>query len=198
MRFTIPLLALMATASAAVAGGTQTVTVNFDDQQGGFPPVVTDGLFSPYATFSTTQDSVLLIFNNSSFVGGTDPNNLSAATSPAGPSFDSDIYIDFNLAVQNLSFNILADNDVGLIALLNVHHGGGLEVVEVIGNGNFNDAVALDLSAYADVTRVELVNVTDEFGLSIDDLVFDYPVPAPATAALLALAGAANTRRRRA
>ena len=198
MRIATPVLAVLASTTTALAGLYQTVTIDFDDQPGGLPPVVTDGLFSSHATFSTTNDSVLLIFNNSSFVGGTDPNNLSAALSPNASTFNSDIYVDFTQAVQNLSLNILADNSTGVIASLTIYHVDGIASLDILGNGDFTDPIHMDLSGYFAITHIELVNITDEFGLSIDDLVFDIPVPAPAGTALLALAGCMANRRRRA
>jgi len=194
-------------ASAAIAAASlsanagiayQTVTVDFDDQPGGFnPPAVTDGMFSPYVTFSTETDHTLLIFSGSGFTGGSDPNALTAAESVGSSSFDSDIYISFTDPAQNVSLDILSDNDSGIIGAINIFHAGGVSRLDVVGNGNFNDPISTDLSLYTDVTRVELVDVTDEFGLSIDNLVFDAPVPTPGALALFALAGLTITRRQR-
>jgi hypothetical protein len=186
-------------ASAASAGAPfQTVTVDFDDQAGGIPPVVTDGDFSPFVTFTTSQDSVLLIFSGAGVVGTSSPNTLTAALSPDAAVYDSDIYMDFTMPVNNLSLNIAADNDSGVIADLVVTHSLGMTTLDVIGNGNLSDPIPVDLSAYIDVESVQLINITDEFGLAIDDLVFDVPIPAPATlAVLLGVAGIGRSRRRR-
>ncbi|MFG0245606.1 MAG: hypothetical protein ACF8MF_06095 [Phycisphaerales bacterium JB052] len=199
MKIKLAACAAIATATlAANAGMYQTVTVDFDDQPGGFfPPEVTDGLFSPYVTFSTEADHVLLIFSGSGTVGGSNPNNLTAAESVDASSFNSDIYMDFTDAAQNLSLDILADNDTGVIAAINVFHAGGMATVDIIGNGDFSDPINTDLSSYTDVTRIELVNITDEFGLSIDNLVFDAPVPAPGALALFAAGALCTTRRSR-
>ncbi|MEQ8850921.1 MAG: hypothetical protein RIB32_03980 [Phycisphaerales bacterium] len=181
--------------SVAVAGSLQTVTIDFDDQPGGLPPVETDGMFSPHATFSTESGHVMLIFSGAGVVGGSNPNVLTAAVSATASDFDSDIYVDFTEPVQNLSLDLLSDNDSGTIATLTVLHSGGTTMLDVVGNGDFSDPMPFDLSSYTDVTRVELTNITDEFGLSMDNLVFD--VPTSSGAGLLAAAGVMAMRRRR-
>jgi len=191
------LAVLAAAAIPALAGDLQTITIDFDDQAGGLPPVVTDGQFSEHATFSTEDNHVLLIFAGAGFVDGSPPNTLTAAETPTSSIYDSDIYIDFTTAVQNLTMDVLSDNDSGVIGAINVFHAGGSSTIDVIGNGDFADGIAMDLSSYIDVTRVELVNITDEFGLAIDNLVFDAPVPTPGTLALLTMAGFTASRRRR-
>ena len=188
-----------ATLVPAVSAQLQTVTINFDDQPGGIaPPALTDGLFSPHATFSTADDSVLLIFAGAGFVGGSAPNVLTAALSQTAADFDSDIYIDFTVAANNVSLLVVADNDVGFIGSLMVtHHAGGISQLDLFGNGDITDGIPLDLSQFRDVTRIQLVTIADEFGLAIDNLVFDVPVPAPGALAVLGVAAAAGVRRGR-
>jgi MYXO-CTERM domain-containing protein len=58
-------------------------------------------------------------------------------------------------------------------------------------------AVAMDFTAYSDVARFEIRNVTDNAGFAIDRIVIDtVGVPAPGAIALLGLAGLAGRRRR--
>ena len=58
-------------------------------------------------------------------------------------------------------------------------------------------AVAMDFTAYSDVARFEIRNVTDIAGFAIDRIVIDtVGVPAPGAIALLGLAGLAGRRRR--
>ena len=196
MRSTLATTLIAAITTAASAGiATQTITIDFDDQMGGLPGVETDGLFNPHATFSTEPDHLLLIVSGSDFVGGSGPNSLTAMQEGSS-DFDSDIYIDFTQAANNVSLDILADNDRLTVAQLHVFHSMGSSFVDVMGNANFQDPIPMDLSNYTDITRIELVNITDEFGLGIDNLVFDIPVPAPSALALLTL-GALTTQRRR-
>ncbi len=193
-------VAVTALTLSSVAGAStlyETVTIDFDDQAGGIPPVQTDGMFSPHATFSTESGHVLLIFSGAGVVGGSNPNVLTAAESTTASSYDSDIYVDFAVPVQNFSLDILSDNDSGMIANLLITHSGGTDMLDVFGNGDFSDPIPTDLTQFTDVTRLELVHITDEFGLSMDNLVFDVPVPAPAGAVMFSLAGIAAMRRRR-
>lgn len=189
--------ALIGAASAlAHAGSLQTIVVDFDDQPGGIPPLVTDGLFSDHVTFSTEADNILMIFSGAGFVGGSSPNTLTAGVSTTALNFDADIYMDFDLAAQNVSLDILSDNNTGVIAALQVFHDAGSSTVDVIGDGDIATPITADLSTYTGVTRVELTGINDEFGLSIDNLRFDI-IPAPAPLALLAIAPLAALRRRR-
>jgi hypothetical protein len=197
MKLVCVLAALGACSLSAHAGVTQDVLVDFDDQTGGIPPIQTDGAFSDHVTFSTNDNNILMIFEGAGFVGGSSPNMLTAGVSTTTDTFDGDIYMDFTVAANNLSLDILADNDSGIIAMLGVYHAGGFTELNVSGNGNFSDPIETDLSSYMDITRIELFAITDEFGLGIDNLAFTVPVPAPASLALLGLSGMMTTRRRR-
>ena len=197
MKMLLSSAAVVAASSSLYAGMYQTVTIDFDDLAGGFPPVQTDGLFSPHATFSTQEGHVLLVFAGAGVVGGSNPNTLTAAESVDASTFDSDIYIDFANAARNVSIDILSDNDSGVVAGLRVIHGGGIAELDIVGNGDFSDPIPTDLSAYSDVTRIELFGITDEFGLSIDNLVFETLVPTPGAVAMFGLAGWMGLSRRR-
>jgi hypothetical protein len=191
------LISLGMTTAAVSAGLTQDIIVDFDDQIGGIPGVVTDGMFSDHVTFSTNDFHSMVIFAGAGVVGGTNPNSLTSVDVANGSLFNGDIYMDFTVAANNVSLDILADNEAGIIAGLLVSHSGGDSMVDVIGNGDFSDSVFMDLSSFMDITRIELVDITDEFGLGIDNLNFTVPVPTPNTLALLGFGALAGTRRRR-
>jgi hypothetical protein len=88
--------------------------------------------------------------------------------------------------VNNLSLNVSSDNDDGKIAEIAVHYFHGLVAnVDVVGNMDPTNSIPIDLSAYASVTRIEVVNVTDTFGLSYDDITFvPEIIPEPSSLAL--------------
>jgi hypothetical protein len=178
---------LLLAAAPAVAGIVD-VVINFDDQLGGLPPVVNSGDFSPYATFSTTPGSVLLIFSGAGVTGTSSPNAMSAAATPDTGPYDSDFFVDFTNPVNNFSFLISSDNDSGSIASVRVFTavsgGTPADTVDVVGNANLTDPISIDLTSHVDITRVEVVNIDDEFGLSYDDLNFRTEmlgIPEPST-----------------
>lgn len=192
------LITLAACSSFALAGiVTQDIIVDFDDQLGGLPPIQTNGLFNDHVTFSTNDDNILMIFEGAGFVGGSSPNLLTAGVSTTTDNFNGDIYMDFTAAANNVSLDIASDNDLGNIALLSIAHAGGTDVIDVVGNGNFTDVIAMDLTQYMDVTRIELYRITDEFGLGIDNLAFTAPIPAPSSMALIGISALVAGRRRR-
>lgn len=185
---------------ATLAPATQAGTINFDDVPGGIPPAALPASYGlPLVRFSTEVGAQLLVFSGAGTVGTSAPNNLTAGFDPANFPYDADLYVDFTPPVNGLTFRIAADNSIGAIADVRVFHGGGfLAELDVVGNGNIADPILMDLSAYQDVIRIEVVNITDEFGLSYDDF-FVAPIPEP-TSAVLALGFwlvVARMRRRR-
>lgn len=192
-------LALLAAVSMTATAGiaTQDIIVDFDDQIGGLPGAPTDGMFSEYVTFSTDPaHHSLVILSGAGFVGGSNPNALSALDS-AEESYDGDIYMDFTSAAQNVSFDILADNDQGTIAYIAVSHADDISYFDVIGNGDISDPISFDFSDLIDVTTIEICSITDEFGLAIDNLAFSVPVPAPSALAMVGMGLLTVSRRRR-
>lgn len=193
----IGLVSAMLSTTALGGSDSQDVIIDFDDLLGGLPPVETDGLFSELATFSTNDNNILMIFAGAGFVGGSGPNTLAAGISTTADNYNGNIYVDFTYESNNLTLDILSDNDSGNVAMLNIHHAGGLSFMDVVGNGDFTDPIAMDLTMFTDVTRIELVGINDEFGLTMDNLSFSVPVPAPSTLALLGLGGLFASNRRR-
>ncbi len=196
-------MAMLLVLGGALTPAAQAGTINFDDVPGGIPPVTLPANYgSPRATFSTEAGAQLLVFSGADVVGTSAPNNLTAGFDPANFPCNADLYVDFSPPARGLRFRIAADNSLGVIAGVRVFHdGGAVALLDVVGNGNIADPILMDLAAYQDVTRVEVVNITDEFGLSYDDF-FIAPIPEPTSAALalgmgVVVATAARLQRRR-
>ena len=162
-------------------------SIHFDDLEGGLnPPLPLPANASPYANFSTEAGAQLLVFSGAGTVGGSNPNTLTAGVNPSAFPYDSDVYVDFTHPVNELTFSVLSDNDSGNIAKVRVFTAGTFEAeLDVVGDGNFSTPITIDLTSFADITRLEIADIIDEFGLSYDDFEFDNPVPEPSSFALL-------------
>ena len=135
---------------------------------------------SDYIAFSTDVDAALYYFSGSAAVGSSVPNNITAAVDPNAFPYSSNLYAEFLSPVNDLSFSISSDNDEGEIAQVIVAYGNGQNVeIPVIGNADPTDAILIDLTSYADVRSVHVVEITDTFGLSYDDFAFSATVPEP-------------------
>lgn len=145
--------------------------------------------YSPHATFSTDVGAGLHYFSGGHAVGSSTPNNITAAINPDAFPYDENLYVDFTLPVNNLSFTVSSDNDSGKIAGVRVFHAGAQSAeLDVIGNGDPTDAIDIDLTGYQDVTRIEVFDITDTYGLSYDDFKFSpNPIPEPTTSAMLSV-----------
>jgi hypothetical protein len=102
--------------------------------------------------------------------------------------------------VNDLTLLAVGVNNFGVVAQVNVVFDNGLQndTVAVKGRANLDIPILVDLRSYSDVTRIELVNITDDAGIGWDDLgtegraveiALEY-VPALPVAALLLAAAA--------
>jgi PEP-CTERM motif len=178
----------------AVQANAATVTIDFE----GLAPGSVVGTISG-ATFSGTGDIIVFDFLGQFAQSGV--NTIADAS-----SFSADLYVDFASAVSGLSFYSSGDNDVGVQAQIRVFVNGLVSsIVNLVGDGDVLTTDLQDLSAFNDVTRIEIFNVTDAFGLVYDDFTFTTgsappPVPLPASVLLLGagLAGLGVFGRRKA
>ena len=126
----------------------------------------------PEATFSST-------FGNTNWAvadnfGSSLPNIIGTGPTVSNISADEPTYIDFTNPVHNLTFVGVAIDDVGKVAEVRVFVNGNLNsTVDIIGQGNVNVPVTVDLSAFQNVTRIEIVNITDGEGMGWDDFSFN-------------------------
>ncbi|MEX5728849.1 hypothetical protein Ga0609869_002202 [Rhodovulum iodosum] len=151
------------------------------------------------ATFTTNGATEVYDFGGSYAQSGVN----TIAPDASGGSFNGDLYVDFFEAVSDLSFWSGGDDTAGTQATINVFVGGLFDTaVALSGDGDATTTEFHDLSAFVDVTRIEVVNVVDDFGLVYDDFSYSYAVdvvPLPASGVLLlsGLAAVGFGRRRR-
>jgi len=149
------------------------------------------------ATFTSNNNVQVYAFGGAYAQSGVN----TIAPDAGGGLFNGDLFVDFALAVNNLSFWSGGDNDNGLQATIRVFVNGVFNsAVCLLGDGNAATTDFHNLSAFANVSRIEIVNVTDRAGLVYDDFSFDIAaVPEPATLGLfgLSLVGLGFMSRRR-
>jgi hypothetical protein len=143
------------------------ITIDFDALATG---VVVNTQFAE-ATFSAPagSDNVTVALA----AGSSQPNVIE--TEPAGgpPDGTRDTYVDFPCPVGSLSFSAVAVDNVGPVASVNVYESGAFSAtVAVEGAGTPAVPVRVDLTSFNNVTRVEMVGITDASGLGWDDFVF--------------------------
>ncbi len=120
----------------------------------------------------------------------TDPGQYNAVVSDWAPhaigtfplsknNFDRNLYVDFKQPVRDLTFDYGYDDSAGKIGEVRVYRDGPNGQIEttvpIIGAGNVSVGT-VDLSKFINVTRIEIVNITDPAGLVYDNFSF---VPGP-------------------
>lgn len=156
------LTACLALASVASA---QTV-IDFENLASG-TPVTTQ---YPQAWFSST-------FNNQNVVlqGAGGNNVLCTGPVSGGVTCVESTFIVFPYPVNDLMIDAVEPNDAGVVARVNIYENGFFTAVEdIVGLGG-PGTKTVDLSAYVNVTRIELVNILDvpgENGVAWDNFSF--------------------------
>lgn len=135
------------------------------------------------ATFSSSGGVEVYAFGGSYASSGVN------TIADAGGGFTHDLYVDFAMGVNNLSFFSGGDDTNGLQASINVFVNGVFDsMIGLFGDGNYNTVDFHDLSAFSNVTRIEIFNVIDLAGLVYDDFSYDVAsVPEPGSLSLIGL-----------
>ena len=191
-RRTNPLALVFLAATTAAATG-QTV-INFDNLNNN--DVVTNQY--PGVTFSSSAGNQNYAINRPGSAH-TAPNILCSGPI-GGLDCIQDTYIDFSTPVNNLTFWAIEANVVGVTAQFNVYENNAFSTtVDLHSSGGKGNMEFVDLTAFNNVTRVEIVNILvafDEQGIGWDTFRY-YSVPAPGTLGAIAIGGLLAARRRR-
>jgi hypothetical protein len=140
------------------ASGTQNV-IDFADLADG--TVVTNQY--PGVTFSSAAGNVNYVSDQSEY---NTPSFI--CTGPAGGSIDctADTIVDFTSPVSGLTLDAVGIQDTGQVAEVEVYGAGGLlGTVSIIGDAGGYTAQLVDLSAYSDVTSIDITGITDPAGI---------------------------------
>jgi hypothetical protein len=107
-------------------------------------------------------------------LGTSLPNYICTGAIGGSINCVSPIFVDFVTPVNGLSFLAAGDNTVGVTGLVDVYDANGLlGSVQIVTDGVFEFAHVVDLSAFADVVRIEIYNITNGGGLAFDNFCFD-------------------------
>lgn len=100
--------------------------------------------------------------------GGSAPNYIYAGTR------SGDTILTFPRAARALHFRAIAVNGVGTVAKFEIYEGGTLTAtVPLVGAGNQNVPMDIDLSGYSKLSSVVITGIDDTQGIGWDDFTFD-------------------------
>ena len=155
-------LALSVAFSTAAFGGN--VVVNFDNLNNG------DVITNQYAgvTFSSTPGYVNYVTTQSQYQS-TPPNFLCTGPSNGNINCTAETFLKFSTPVNNLNFDAMGVNDIGVEALIDVYTNGIFNsTVQVIGNAQGYAPDHIDLSGFSNITEIRLYNIVDGGGIGWD------------------------------
>jgi len=188
----------MITLLGALSSIASATVINFDNLADG--NVITN----QYAgvVFSSTPGNVNYVTAQPIY-NGTPPNFLCTGPVGGGINCTAETIMTFSSGVSGLTFQGLGINDVSAnVAQVDVFVNSIFNsTITVAGNAQGFNPVLVNLSAFSNVTKIRIYNITDAAGIGWDTFTFNQSssVPEPATFSFigLGLAGAALLRRRR-
>jgi hypothetical protein len=125
----------------------------------------------PHATFSSDPGCTVRVSDYAGLAASAPNYVFTYYTCPNGAT--ASVYVDFDVPVNGLSFKGVGVNDDGKVATLHVVTVSGMRTVEMKGQGDPTTPVLVDLSDYEGVTRLEIVDVNDLYGMGFDDFAFE-------------------------
>ena len=174
------------------------VEVNFDNLNN------LDVITNQYAgvVFSSTQGNVNYVTTQPQYLS-TPPNFLCSGPANGGINCAEETILTFSTPVNNLNFDGMGVNDIGVEALIDVFTNGVFNsTVQVIGNAEGFNPDHVDLSGFSNVTSIRIYDIVDGGGIGWDTFQYDQgqgTVPEPGTLVMLGsalLAGAGVLRRK--
>jgi len=86
------------------------------------------------------------------------------------------IFADFAKPVRGIKFKLVGVNNDAKVAAVRLVKSDGTSVKkDVTGPADDNMTLRVDVSSESDVKRLELIEVSDDYGLGLDDLELDFP-----------------------
>ena len=184
-------LLLAAAGLAAAPAAAQQVAIDFDQLSTAArvgPAEWPEAVFSPMAPANG-------VMTYATPMGSSPPNFICTSVDETITCLDP-LSVDFPLPVRHLTFFAVGVNRRGRAASVRVfEQGQHTATVDVIGSGHGALPVLVDLSSFVDVTRIELYDVDDPYGVGWDDFAFEiqhapaFDPPTPCAQTLVAYAG---------
>lgn len=142
----------------------------------------------PQAVFSSDPGEVLLTVAQN--LGSSLPNFICTALAAGAIDCTHSVIVKFTSPVNNLTFLGTGVNDTGKVAEVDVFQNGVLSsTVDMVGISTIAP-VLVDLSAFTNVTSIDIHNVTDTAGIGWDDFIFNTgtaSMPEPASIVFLGI-----------
>src|ERR1022692_4334194 len=159
----------LAVALSATAAFGASVVVNFDNLNNG------DVITNQYAgvTFSSTSGNVNYVTTQPQYQS-TPPNFLCSGPANGGIDCAQETFLNFSSPVNDLNFDAMGVNDVGVVALIDVYTNGVFNsTVPLIGNSQGFASDHVDLSGFSNITEIRLYDITDAGGIGWDTFRYD-------------------------
>lgn len=145
-------------------------SINFDDLS--VATVVTnqyEGVtFSTDSGFNVSVVELAGLFNTSS------PNLIGVTDTNGNVNGNQNLYLDFDQAVNNLSFRVVGDETIGMAGEITVYTAdGSITPIYLITDGDGFTPDLVDLSSFSNITSISINNITDPGGIGYDDFQFE-------------------------
>lgn len=124
----------------------------------------------PHATFSSDPGCACETSDAAGMAASAPNYVFTYYTCPTGAT--ASVFVDFDVAVHDLSFKGVGVNNAVKVATIHVMTDDGVHTVDMVGQGDPTTPVLVDLSRFQHVTRLEIVDVNDPYGMGFDDFVF--------------------------